>query len=186
MTKVYRIATDVNHYQYFFAEHESEEVKLLTDCLPRSMLWEPPSVYVYKPRLTTGDFYSFHQCSLITSPRATIALAPFLEMAGELLPLPYNGQEYTLLNVTECINCLDHERTTWLKDATGANIVPLQYVFHNNRFATSSLFKIPETYGGEILVVDRDQGPDEEFKSAIELAGLQGILFKEIGSNQDS
>jgi hypothetical protein len=38
-------------------------------------------------------------------------LEEFLEMAGELLPLPYRGEEYTIVNVTECINCLDHEAT---------------------------------------------------------------------------
>jgi len=186
MTNVYRIVTDVNHYQYFFAEHEEQEVKLLTDCSPRAVSWQPPLVYVYKPRHKIGDFYSFHACSLITSPRATIALATFLEMAGELLPLPYNGQEYTLLNITECINCLDHERTKWLKDETGANMLPQEYMFHRNRFATSRLFKIPETCGGEILVVDRDPGLEEEFKSAVELAGLQGLDFKELWSDESA
>ncbi len=186
MTKVYRIVTDVNHYQYFFAEHEEEEVKLLTDCIPRATTWEPPSVYVYNPRHKAGDFYSFHGCSLITNPRATAVLASFLEMAGELLPLPYNGQEYSLLNITECINCRDRERTTWLKDETGANVLPVQYVFHRNRFAESRLFKIPETYGGEILVVDLDQDPDEEFKSAVELAELEGLCFHELWSDQSS
>jgi hypothetical protein len=59
-------------------------------------------------------------------------------------------------------------------------------VFHRNRFSESRLFKIPETYAGEILAIDLDQDPDEEFKSVVELAGLEGLDFVELWSDEIS
>jgi hypothetical protein len=177
--KVYRIENDVARYQYFLTKHEADLFGLHTDCQPKGDTWRPPEVFIYKPLAKAGDFYQFGGAGLITSPRATESLRTFLDMAGELLPLPYQGQEYTLLNVTECINCLDQERTTWLKDVHGNRVSPLQYVFHPDRFASSRLFKIPETYRGETLVVEYGYD-DEEFRFVVEQAGLQGLLFREL------
>lgn len=154
--KVYRLDNDGNHYQYFLTEDENDEVKLITDCTPLASTWEPPPVYIYKPRLKAGDLYNFHGGSLIFSPAATEKLRTFLEMAGELLPLPFESQVYTLLNVTECINCLDRKNTKW---RYAEDSWPIDhYAFHRNRFSESTIFKIPETCKAEVLVLDREDG----------------------------
>ena len=57
---------------------------------------------------------------------------------------------------------------------------PLQYVFNPVRLDESSLFKIPETYRSEILVLEREGDPESEFKAAVEKSGLKGLQFKEI------
>lgn len=154
--KVYRFENDVNRYQCFFTEDENDEVKLMTDCTPLASTWEPPPVYIYMPRLKAGDLYNFHGGSLIFSPAATEKLRSFLEMAGELLPLPFESQVYTLLNVTECINCLDRKNTKW---RYAEDSWPIDhYAFHRNRFSESDIFKIPETCNVEVLVLDREDG----------------------------
>jgi hypothetical protein len=182
--KVYRIQTDVNRFQYFLPEREEDALSLLMDCTPIQTTWQAPPIFIYKPRLIAGDFYSFSGGTLITSPRASEALATFLEMAGEVLPLPYKTTIFTLLNVTECIDCLDHDRSEWLVDeATGVRLLPTKYVFHPERFSTSRLFKIPETCRGEILVVDRDQGDEEEFLGVVRQEQLQGLEVTELWSD---
>ena len=98
-------------------------------------------------------------------------------MAGELLPLPYQGQEYTLLNVTECINCLDEEHTEWVYHL-GTKIQIAKYVFHPDRFSESTIFKIPQTRRGEILTVEGLKDPEDEFKYVVEKEGLKGIEFE--------
>jgi hypothetical protein len=109
-----------------------------------------------------------------------------LEMAGDLLPLPYEDQEYTILNVTECINCLDHEASEWRHSPfTGQRISPLRYVFHPDRFSESTLFKIPETRRAEILVVEGLHDPEAEFRYAVEQGNLKGLIFEELWSYQE-
>jgi len=181
MIKVYRLKVDVNKYQYFLPEQEEYEAKLWMDCISKADNWLPPPVFVYKPFHKKGDFYSFNSSALITSPKATQVLYPFLEVAGELLPLPYQGELFTLLNVTECIDCLHQQKTEWMQSKdTGDNLWIKKYVFHTNRFSESDIFKIPETCKSEILIVEGLKDPKDEFRYAVESAGLQGIVFEEI------
>lgn len=184
--KVYRIEFDVNHYQYFLPENAEDWKRLEMDCTPKVGVWEPPVVFILEPLHIRGDFYQFGGGFLIMSTRATEVLEGFLAMAGELLPLPQGGQEFTILNVLECINCLDHEATEWfVNEATGEKYRPKKYAFNPNHFTSSMLFKIPETCRAEILVVEgRGHCLDEEFRYVVEQAGLKGLLFKEIWSDE--
>jgi hypothetical protein len=116
-------------------------------------------------------------------PRSIEHVRTQFEMAGELLPLPCDGVELTVLNVLECINCLDHERSTWLTTKDGQRIYPDpfkkgSYVFHAERLPESSLFKIPELRQGRVLCRERDGDPELEFKAAVELHGLVGLKFQ--------
>lgn len=172
--KVYRIVTDVDKYQYFLTQNEKDALDLLTDCKPRAMSWKPPSVFVYEPLHKAGDFYSFSTCTLITNPEATEKLRTFLEMAGELLPLPFESEVYTLLNVTECINCLDHDHSEW---RTAEKVgIPKRYVFHHDRFSESTIFKIPETHRADVLVLDREDG--ESFVDALRDHDIKGYTLE--------
>ena len=151
------------------------------DCELRAHSWSPPSVFIYEPKKQRGDFYNFDSDILISNSKATKVIYHHYTIAGELLHLPYVGEIFTLLNITECINCLDQEKTRWSYDVSSN--IPLfieEYVFHKNRFSESSLFKIPETSKSEILVVEGLKDPKDEFKYAYETAGLQGLIFEEI------
>lgn len=176
--KVYRLENDGNHYQYFLAENESDETKLITDCTPLASTWAPPPVYIYKPRLKAGDLYNFHGGHLIFSPEATEKLRMYLEMAGELLPLPFESKVYTLLNVTECINCLDRKNTEWLYAEDSWPVK--RYAFHRNRFSESDIFKISETCKAETLVVERDG--EEGFVHALREHQIKGYQLELVWS----
>jgi hypothetical protein len=151
------------------------------DGTPKLESWKAPEVFVYMPRFKRGDFFQFRSNHMITSPHATEVLRSFLEMSGELLPLPYKDEEYTLLNVTECIDCLDQDKSEWLlnKD-TGERIYPLKYVFRPEWFTESALFKIPETCKGEVLLVEGMRDAYSEFRAVVERNGLKGMLFDEL------
>lgn len=179
--KIFRIRNDVNWFQCFLPNDEEDWPKLGGECQPILDGWTPPPVYVLYPTREEGDFYQFGSGALITSPRATEALRTHLEMAGELLPLPHGGVTYTLLNVLECVNCLDHARTEWLLTPDGTRVRPLKYAFHPKRLTETRLFKIPETCRGEILVSEgADASEHGEFREALEEAGLRGLVFEEI------
>lgn len=182
--KVYRVQNDVNRYQYFLPQYEEDWDRLVMDGTPKSDIWTPPPVYVYKPRHKSGDFYQFGAGMLITNPQATEVLRTHLEMAGELLPLPFEGQIFNVLNVTECINCLDQDKTQWTYGESGKTRVEItEYVFHPNRFSESPLFKIPETCRGEVLLVEGLYDPEDEFRYVVEQHGLEGLVFEELWSS---
>lgn len=155
--KVFRFSNDVNHYQFFFTESEDDMMKLNTECVSLIDGWQAPPVFIYKPLNKQGDLFNFSYNTLIFSPRATELLRTHLEMAGELLEIPYKGESYWLLNVLECINCIDEAKSEWVED-NGVRIYPKRYAFNPRRFSESCIFKIPETYRGEVLVLDREDG----------------------------
>lgn len=102
-----------------------------------------------------------------------------LEMAGQLLPVMLDGKGMILLNVLECINCLDWQNSHWLDSPSpGPDARIVRYAFHSNRFVVSSIFKIPETCAREVLVVERTRNPEEEFKAAVEKSRMNGIAFE--------
>lgn len=183
MTKVYKIK-QASGYQYFLPENQAEWDVLEGRCKPKAATWEPPSVFVFEPFLKEGDFYQFGNSKLIASPRATKALLGHFQIAGELLPLPHEGTEYTLLNVTECINSLHQERTEWHFYETGERGLIAKYAFHPDRFTESTIFKIPEMNSTEILVVEGLHDPEDEFRYAVERAELKGLLFEELWSDE--
>lgn len=151
------------------------------DCSLKASNWFPPPVFVYQPLHQKGDFYNYNSSALITNPKATQALYRYLEMAGELLPLPHNGEVFTMLNVTECINCLNQQKTEWVQSKEkGDNLWIKKYVFHTDRFSESDIFKLPETCKSETLVVEGLKDPKDEFRYIVESAGLLGLLFEEI------
>jgi hypothetical protein len=143
--------------------------------------WVPPPVFILYPKRRRGSFFQFGSSVLITPPDVTYILQGHFEMAGELLPLPHEGEVFTVLNVTECINVLDHERTEWaINPETGSKMRPVRYAFHPHRFTETTLFKIPETARAEIFVVEGLQDPEDEFRYVVEKEGLEGIIFEEV------
>jgi hypothetical protein len=181
MISVFRIKNNVNIYQYFLTEIEEEARLLRTNGLSREHSWVPPSVFVYKPQLEIGNFFNFNSDALIADQKATEVLRSFFMESGELLPLPYKGINYTLLNVTECINCLDHDETRWTYDTE--NKIPLiinKYVFYKNRFPESCIFKIPETAKSELFVVNGLRDTEDEFITKVVESGLKGLYFEKV------
>lgn len=176
--KVYRFSNNVNEYKYFLTENEKDGFHLFGDCQPKVKEWKAPPVFIYKPLLKAGALYDFGVSMPIFSPFATEVLRTYLEMAGELLPLPHQSEVYTALNVTECINCLDHEKTIWI-DPTKPYLGIKKYVFHPNRFSESLIFKIPETHRSEVLVLE-PAFMNVPLPDYLAERGIEGVLFEQL------
>jgi len=184
---VYSVSVDVNRFQTFIPEDPGvwRRGVLRLDCTPLLSHWTPPDVYVHNPTREQGDF--FHLCpgGIVVEAQAAERVRNLLEMAGELLPFKHKQRQYYLLNILECVNCLDVENTDWVVDSQSrARIRIKQYQFHR-RFSESTLFKIPETSRGEILCVAGIKNCDDEFKCQVETLGLTGLIFRHIWSGID-
>lgn len=149
--RVYSVKPDVEHYQWFQLEdrelsNSAVASPLPLDCTPRENGWISPKVAIPHPELKRGDFFDLDRTGqLILSPelRCRVAAERFFGDAGEILPLAYQGRQYLLLNVMQCINCLNLGKCQWSDEGYEGRRSLTRLVFHRDRFAYSSIFKVP-------------------------------------------
>lgn len=179
--KVFRVRPDVNNYQYFMLNDPALGLTdmMKFDCKTKAATWVAPEVHILRPHLKKGSFSDLWTTPTIVVNETTLEqLRDLLEMSGELLPLSYQGELFYIVNVTECFNVLDRNKTKW-RYAKGQLPVD-KYEFFQTRFCESPLFKIPETCGCELLTIEGIKAPEDEFKGRVEKMGMQGLLFEEI------
>ncbi len=192
MVNIYRIRLDVNNYQALYVDDDKwhgDVLSLFTfDGMPRISNWAAPPVFILDPKLKRGNFLSFQLMgggAFIADAKAVSATQEFFEMAGEMLPLPYEDEMFQVINITECINVLDQKGTKWhVHEKSGTKIYIESYAFHPRRFTESSLFKIPETCKTHIYTLERCGDPECEFKARVEQAGLTGLIFEKVWSDE--
>lgn len=191
------VDADVERFQYFLFEDADEALKLVSNGNPWKDHWVPPDVYSFQPRLREGDFWNLGgvgRCFAVRPEAFETGVDLFLQPAGELLPLPYQGREFQVLNITECIDALDREQTTWYRyddlDEEEFDHGPREVfkppprvekpAFRLDRLGWQ-LFKIPETAVTNIYYWERSlDGEEEQFRHFCERHGLTGLTFTEI------
>ncbi len=182
---IFRVRLDCNRFQTLQPTDLRiwEGTTFKMSCKSKMDSWPSPSVYVPDPLDAPGNFFDLCPGGLVVDTFALEKLRDIFEMAGELLPLSCADNSFYLLNVLECWNCLDDSRCKWvLGRSTGAKIRITEYSFYRDRVPESTLFKIPETAGKEILTVSGIKDPDDEFKSLVERQGLSGLIFEKLWS----
>src|SRR5271170_2194023 len=116
--KIYRVDFAANDYQSLFPTDESlwESGMLIFDGTRRIQHWATPHLFCLKPKLKRGDFFGGNVSALIAPEETVQRVRGFFREAGELLSVSVEGNSrpFTILNVTECINVLDQEKTEWL------------------------------------------------------------------------
>ena len=144
-------------------------------------MFDPSTTFDSSPN--PGNFRHLCSGAFVVYPSAHETLRTIIELAGESLPLPHKGTHFQLINVLECVNCLDEKNTKWaLGKTTNTKIRIKEYHFEPSHFSESTLFKIPETAMAEVLTVTGLKDPEGEFKFVVEPGGLEGIIFEEVWS----
>jgi len=186
--RVFQVECDVDKYQYFLwdiPKNEPNKGAIYDACTcdgsSKADLWKPPPVFIYKPRHKRGDFWGVGMGSggLGIAPWALDTVYTFAEMAGELLPLPYKGDLFTFLNITECIECLDPDRSEWTIYPAGLGKQIRKPFFRADRMCASTLFKSAHN-PLQIYCLEYSRDPEEEFKACVEHHKLQGLSFTEV------
>ncbi len=113
--KIYRIHFDVANYQHFDQplgdtstsqgmNTMREKTRRLYDCKTVTELLTPPEVFIPRPKFKRPDFLKFSLHHTFTvSPTSLKKVQNFLEASGELLPLPYKSELFSVLNVLKCV-----------------------------------------------------------------------------------
>ena len=106
-------------------------------------------------------------------------LEMFAEMAGQLLPLPFNGETLMALNILVCLDCLDNDASEWKQMRTTGNRLIVTPCIRSDRLTTSTLFKSAHN-ACEIYCWENEADPEYEFKACVEANGITGLFFKEV------
>lgn len=176
--KVYRLRPDIENYQYFVTEDDDDlDILLDNPCQKKKDIWQPIKMFIYRPHLKKGDFFGAYPGCPILSPNATEILRGDLELAGEMLPLPYKDEVFTFYNITNCYSCLDHEKTSKLPENSQSRHIK-KYIFHPDRFGRTMFFKTPETHD-KVLLLESDW-TGENIPQFFEESGLKGYILEEL------
>lgn len=186
MLRAYEVEWDVNNYQCFSWDLPQDTPAATYDALtmwgaPMAERWNPPPVFIHRPKKKRGDFWGVGMGGgrLGIAPWALEEVRMFAEMAGELLSLPYKNQTFTVLNITECIECIDPERSESVDYGITRRKRITKPFFRADRMCASTLFKSAHNpLGFYCLEYSRDL--EEEFKACVEHQKLTGLQFKEV------
>jgi hypothetical protein len=176
----YHVYTDVDRFQYLLSDDDCD---YWFDGRPYRHVWTPPTVFSYKPTREEPDFWEFGMGKFGTAwairPEAFKSapeLQPTIADSGELLPLPVDGRNFTVFNITECIDALDTERTAWRRYEDGSVADVEKPVFRIDRLG-ANLFKVPEDTSLRIYFWE-DGSWQDQFRALVEKAALTGLEFK--------
>jgi hypothetical protein len=182
--KIYRIKTDSNNVQAVQPVNGnlSKMDYLKFDCEPRKSNWKGLEVYIYNPKTKPKDFYNMGWEILVFNEKVLNICQTLFEISGEILPLKdEKGKNLYLLNILDCRNALDYNKTIWdyYKDGTKGRI--LNVAFHKNRINNeSTLFKIPETCETSIYCYTDERNEDDQFYYLYHKHKLTGLIFEEV------
>lgn len=182
--KIFRINEDSNNIQ--LVQPIDKKFHTLDfgrfDCEEREREWEELQVYIYNPKIKPKNFYSGFSGTLIFDEKALEICETVFEMSGEILPIQVErGPKLYLLNILECMNGLDYDKTIWdyYDDGTKGRI--LEYAFHKDRIENeSTIFKIPETSKTDIFCFSDVKDRSDEFYHLYHDNNLTGLIFEEI------
>ncbi len=179
--RVFKLTHDNERYQYFLGSDGCVDPFGTLEGYSVKDDWSPPAVRIPKPELEPGNFFNFGNGYLIADSRATEAVMACIEPSGELLPLPYAGQTYTVFNCTVCPDCLDHKKTTW-RDPEGDCPASIdRYVFRCGLIPMQPIFKIPEEDKIALFFTLGQLDPHGyDLREMIRREGLKGLILTEV------
>lgn len=110
-------------------------------------------------------------------------LADILENIGELLPFKVDDQTWYALNVTNLIDALDEDNSTYLINTGDIKLNLVKFSFFQEKLTDTNIFKIPQDNYTEIFCCD-NRNSDEAILNnlfcAVSAKGYTGMVFEEV------
>lgn len=177
--RIYKVKPDVTKCQLIQRDDNYELVNF--DCLPKKEDWLKDDWYIYDPIKPKTHFYITAGSTIIFDEVVYNSdLLTLFEISGEVLPIEIENEKYYFINVTNCINALDKEKTKYHFYPDGSKGRIKDFIFHSNRVGGPPLFKIPETRKVDILCSEGIVDSWDEFKGRYDELGFTGLKFTEI------
>ena len=183
--KIFEVNCDAERYQYLLWDTRGKKTFQFPDfdgARVEGNSWPPAEVYSLYPKRRTPDIWGLDIASgaIAMGTKAFDTLECFVEMAGEALPLGYVSEQLMVVNILECLNCLDEEKSLWRKYPPHIKQKVLEMpCIRSDRLTTSTLFKSAHN-PRRIFCWEEEADPEYEFKACVEANKLTGLLFKEV------
>lgn len=109
---------------------------------------------------------------ILLSGEAISVLAAYLRDSCELLPVICDEGDFSIVNVTAVLDCIDYERAVFEKSGTSGRVLWFdRYAFLPDKIGNHDIFKISEFPRSRIFVTD-------QFKKVVEENGITGLGFR--------
>ncbi len=178
--KIYKVDCNIRKCQMIQRDNNIELIQF--DGNSKIDIWVDTDWYIYNPKDPKSNFYANPATGVVFDGEVYSSdLITLLGMSGEILPaIVEGGEKLYFLNVTNCINVLDKNNTTYhiYPDGTKGRIK--DYSFHEKRIGGAPLFKIPETSKSDILCFEGITDSWDEFKGRYDELGFTGLQFTEL------
>lgn len=185
--KIFEVSADVTKYQSIFTVDDSARTLLKTifDSSSRLKEWEEIEFFVFDTRLMVPDFYYIGNSSAFAcNEKAVEEFGRLFNIGCELLPIRLEtGEKLYIVNVLDCINCLNEKLSVFDYYDNGDRGRILKYSFHK-RFTESSLFKIPQNPKAAIFAYSRFKSAYDEFYTTYQNSNFKGLIFEEVFSDE--
>jgi hypothetical protein len=154
-------------------------------CESRAAVWPPGGalVEVLNPQAPIGNFVFLHQGGLGMDRITCNRLRDTFPKNIELLDMrTRDRRSYQLLNILDCGDSIDEDRSEWFSLPTRARVSITRFAFRPERLPDSSLFKAKAAPAK--IFVRTGLPEDRDFKAQYEKAGMRGLEFREIWNDE--
>jgi len=138
--------------------------------------WTPPSVYPDMLAHEVPDIWDLGGLPVLVLGDKALDVLYELVKYEELLPLPMDGEAFTLVNVLNTPNVLDTEAVESIGGPTG---LITKYAFFKRRFNGFTLFRRPGRATGHLYCWENTDELDGSFRHTVLEHGLTGLWFEE-------
>jgi hypothetical protein len=178
---IYQILRDCDIYDSFYYLNEKEDRGIVQrvfyyeigDNQPFTQNWKPISVGIEREQ-KRGDFIGLPS-ALGCSKKAYKILDPLIKKSVKLLPVNCSEGDYSLLKVTDIVDCLDHENSGIDRFDSGRIMWINPFAFYPDKLRDKHFFKIPE--------IETIYFASQIFKDCVEKHNLEGLIFRPAWSN---
>ncbi len=121
--------------------------------------------------------------NLILGPHATSLVKDVVSDVAELLPVPFNDEVWSLLNVYNVIGAVDKSNCQY-KIRKNGKVGSLQKLaFYPDKVPHAKLFKVPENPTSVYFAEHHPDDSADNFKNIVEKNKLSGIKFISVWEN---
>ncbi len=171
--KIWKLDFEVDVYDNLMPVKKISIDELRTfDGRPKKSEWKVIEVVRMEPerKLPWGNAPGFHSHIPAFDRKAVEVLQKFLVNSAEILPLKNSEKDFYAINVIRVVDCIDYEKSAVKLFSDGGIMRFKKYAFIESKIRGLDLFKIKDEPRRKPFVSD-------EFKNAVEAAGLEGFEF---------
>lgn len=171
---------DVNLYEHVtLVDADNEEwIEFGSKFVGKSIKdnWTPLKIKLIEHggKLKKGDIPYLSPGVPIFSKKAINVLNEYLSKNTEILPIDFNGDEYSLINVINLLDGIDYKNSVIEYYSDKKRIMAFdKYAFIKEKVENQHIFKIVELPRADVFISD-------EFRNKVIESGLEGFKFVEV------